>query len=266
MKPIFLIIASALFAVVSCNPIVIYGTGLNNDQSLAVNGTVDLHWYLLGNGQNQSPPATREVPMNPTVYVANVIPMNWAPATAHSKWVGPAKNLAGTFTANKVYTYYQNFSLYGVDPNTASLNLAVAAAETFQVKLNGNTIGSCIAGCSASFTNYVVNTGFVPGVNQLTIMVADISGGPTGLQVAVTGTASPRSPRDMCAAGSILDFGLYGRGYYCLDDHTFVECWGFGVNLQFAVNLCPTGTRCRCQPGSECSNGNTVSPCGPFLI
>jgi len=234
-----------------CDPIPIFGTGLKNDGTLAAFGSVDLHWTFTLNQFN---------PGQTSAFVGNPRPASWAPNTAHSQWIGPATDLTGEFGALNVFVYQTLFSLFGLDPATAQLTLTVEADDVFEVFLNGFSVGSCSPLCYTAPTTLIITSHFVAGQNNLTIRVVNNPAGPTGLQVAATGTATQDIGRVICQNANANDWG-FGQGYYCLPGNQFLQCWGDLPNRRFASQPCALGTNCACFLGIECSNHGTESPC-----
>jgi len=50
-------------------------------------------------------------------------------------------------------------------------------------------------------------------------------------------------------------------GYYCVNPNKFYMCLEEPFKSQSSTQNCPVGTACQCSTLSECSNGNTRSPC-----
>lgn len=149
-------------------------------------------------------------------------PAAGAPA---SGWIAPTANV-NTTHPDGYYTYRTTFDLTGFDPATARVTGFVAADNAVQVFLNttpgppappagrgapGVTTAfappgpdpavSVYAPLGYTFTagnfanqSFTLTGGFVPGQNTLTFVVyneVQATGNPTGLRVALSGTADP---------------------------------------------------------------------------
>ena len=167
----------------------LFNTGVDNSGTPLPSGAVDPHW-VLSTGPSGVPAAI----------TGNPIPPNWIPNTATSRWVTPFTNgTAGT--GGGIYTYDLTFDLTGLDPTTATISGDWSSDNTSNVLLNGSSIASHAGGGSAflSFDSFSASSGFLPGINTLTIQVNNFSG-PSGAHVTeLRGDALP-IPEPACAA------------------------------------------------------------------
>jgi uncharacterized repeat protein (TIGR01451 family)/fimbrial isopeptide formation D2 family protein len=163
-------------------PLRLFSTGVADNGSLLSSGATDPHYVLL----NTSP-----VFPNAFVLSANQI-VGYVANSATSQWLGPdppgANGGQGGF-----YTYRTTFNL-DCDPSTAVISGQWSTDNEAEIFLNGSTTG-VTTGASAfgAFTPFVINSGFVSGVNTLDFRVRNrlSSQGartPTGLQVQMNGT------------------------------------------------------------------------------
>ena len=158
-----------------------FNTGVDNSGSPLGNNVVDPHWVLSAGPQG-----------TPTAITGDPRPPSWVANTATSRWVTPEVNgntgvLAGT------YVYDLTFNLTGFLPSTASISGMWASDNNSSVFLNGALIATHVGGGTAftAFDNFSTATGFLPGINTLTIQAVN-AGGPAGVHVtALVGDATP---------------------------------------------------------------------------
>jgi len=219
---------------------VIYGTGYTSSGSLAAPGSVDGNWKL--NGGN-----------------AYVVSGGYWLFTnqANSQWI----SVDGAFADFVPFTYSTTFDLTNYDPSSASLSFTNVAGDDLisSVTINGVSVGFTCSVCFNNAHSFSITSGFVSGLNTIEIVVEN-QGGPTGLQLAVSGTANPNTPDYICQNANPADW-TYGQGYYCLSSTQFVQCYGEFPNINAVSQTCAAGTSCQCTPGVECSDHGTLSPC-----
>jgi len=248
---IFLVLVIA--SLVKSDSIVIFGTGLNADGSQTSAGSADLHWTI-DSSPYSSTPSAAIVSGNDNGYAY--------PSHVNSQWIGTAEDLNQGFAVG-YFTFSTTFDLTGLNPASASLAGILAVDDYVNVYLNGVSTGSGCTGadCWDFGTAFAINSGFIAGVNTITFQVYN-TGGPFGLQVAISGTASPMTPAAFCASANPADWTPYGQGYYCWNGNAgFIQCWG-SAPVSSAYQNCATGTTCRCaNAGPECSNHGTETPC-----
>lgn len=161
----------------------VFNTGVNNSGGLLPNTTVDSHYSLIA----------APSPYN-TAYTGRgnemALGLPWLTEGPTSRWVNPSSWL-GEWMPTGTYTYRTTFSLSGLNPGTASLNLNIASDNTCNVFLNGVHAGitTPFAGFS-SFSAYNISSGFVNGLNTLDFEVFELGNTPSGLRVELTGTAA----------------------------------------------------------------------------
>jgi len=249
-----LLVVLFIIGLVHSDSIAIFGTGLNADGSLSVEGSSDLHWTLSSTPYSNTPASA--------IVSGNDHPYSY-PSHSNGQWIGSAADLSQSFAVG-YFTYTTTFDLTGLNPNTASLSGTLSVDDTSSIILNGvNTGSGCLgSGCWNYGTAFAINGGFIAGVNTLTFQTYN-TGGPAGLQVAISGTASPNTPDAFCANANQADWTPYGQGYYCWNGNAgFIQCWGAAPFIQSAYQPCAAGTTCRCaNAGPECSNHGTETPC-----
>lgn len=162
--------------------IAVFGTGLTSTGVAAADGAADPHYALVVNPDRTISGTTAYV------VLSNAYPFPvWVPNRPTAKWIAPTASQV-TGNANGNYTYRTTFSLQGFKPTTAALKGIVSADNAVTIVLNGNTIATGISTYSV-LTPFTINSGFVAGTNTLDFIVYN-GGGPTGLRVELSGTAS----------------------------------------------------------------------------
>ena len=197
---VFLISAPALFA----NEITIYGTGMGPGGALA-DGAVDTH-YTLSSPDPDFP--------GPAAFVTNqnALAAGWIADSATSKWISPSA-FGTDGHASVEYDYTTTFELTGLDASTAILQGMISADDGSAIFLNRDPVFP-LFGTYTSNTPFQINSGFVSGLNTLTFAVQNYGGGPTGLNVAISGTAAPTpepSSAALLGAGLAFAFTLFRR-------------------------------------------------------
>jgi len=183
----------------SASPITVFGTG--EDTS----GGRDLAYQIISDTTGEiTPPAQ--------AFVVTALGDNWTSAPG-ALWIGPAANqsnlLRNGCCTNTSDTYQSTFSLAGFIPSSAVLNFILAADDNVGITLNGTTVFTNPGTPEyLGTTSLSVTSGFVAGTNTLDFTVHNV-GGPTGLDVAVTGTATSAVPEPSTAIPLAL-CGLVG--------------------------------------------------------
>jgi hypothetical protein len=169
----------------------LYATGVNNDGTLAVDGSVDLHWTVVESASHALPGP------NAIIKATSQIPNTWASNQASSKWIGLQENITQQpieNLPNGLYEFQLQFSLTGLNAAQASIILQWTSNDaTKAVFLNGNSILPVKTSSTASkstwpeYTN-VITGGFLPGTNTLIIQI-NSTNTFVDLQAVVSGTA-----------------------------------------------------------------------------
>ncbi len=170
-------------------PIAVFATGVDNTGHVLAGGAVDPHYALVSSPAG----AGSAFVVNPGIPISPAGP--WVADNSTSQWIGPAANQANYSTLGP-FDYQTKFDLTGLDPATAALKGLWSSDNQAVIKLNGVTTG-ITTGSQAfgALSNFSITSGFIAGSNTLDFIVTNIPiiGGPnnpTGLDVAITGTAS----------------------------------------------------------------------------
>jgi hypothetical protein len=165
----------------------LFDTGVDAAGNTLPNGsTLDPHYTL-----TSVPGGTTNLAVHTSAGGYPVGP--WIGDDALSTWIGPNNDgqldgPAGT------YDYQTTFSLNGFDPATVSITGEWSADnQGLNIVINGIATGQTTSGGDSAyqhFTPFTITSGFVAGVNTIDFIVHN-DGGPTGLRVEATGTASP---------------------------------------------------------------------------
>jgi hypothetical protein len=161
----------------------IYGTGLNNDGTLAADSSIDLHWIL-----GSSADLTNTGPDAIVIDQGNSPVGPWIAAGPRSKWIAPRADQNGG-NAEGNYTYQTFFDLTGVDMCTFRLAGQFAVDNSLlDIVVNGVSQGVSGGGFT-SFTPFVVTNGFVAGPNTVDFIInnAPVTPNPTALRVDLDG-------------------------------------------------------------------------------
>ncbi len=186
------------------------------------NTGVDAFGTPLSNGASEIHYTLTSVPSGPTAVrvatSANGFPIPpWLGDDAASAWIGPNSDSSLDGPVGS-YDYRTTFSLSGFVPSSASISgFWSTDNEGVDILLNGVATGQSIPSAASytSFTPFDLTSGFVSGTNTLDFIVNN-DGGPTGLRVEVTGTATPLpipEPASIALVGTaLLGIGALRRG------------------------------------------------------
>lgn len=185
-----LILAIALTLTLQAQAAVaIYSTGFG---SLPYPGTPinpDLHWRLVASADPGVPTGTTFVwlggfPIGPTAWLADNL---------DSHWISPTPNAYASL-AGGTYTYQTTFDLTGVqDLTKVQLSGTIAADDNGTLSMNGVMIVSTDNPGYGQWKPFSITTGFLAGINTLTVNVTNYFG-PSGVRVLVTGTTVANNP------------------------------------------------------------------------
>lgn len=199
-----LIVTAALAAAIAAVPAgaavitSLYSTGVDSSGTATTGNGADLHWTLLG-GTAYTGGTNGVFPIGP-----------WVSDDATSRWITPTPS-AGDSNAVTTFFFSTTFDLTGFKAATASLGGSFAADDSATIYLNGVQIGAANQGGYSAKTAFSIGSGFVAGVNTLTFASLNSGAGPTGVNVAVTGTATA-VPEAATWAMMVMGFGLVGVG------------------------------------------------------
>ena len=136
--------------------------------------------------------------------------VGWINNTATSSWVSAD---ASTFAGGGPFTYHTTFDLTGLNPGTAVITGTLSADDQASIFLNGVDVFDGLPTGAAPWAQYepfTISTNFVNGINSLDIVVPNNinspDDGPTGVQLNLSGTASP-SPEPASLALFALGIG-----------------------------------------------------------
>jgi hypothetical protein len=176
-------------------PFTLYNTGVNGSGSVLPNGS-DSHFKV--NGSNAT-----------VISAANVASNSWVSNTDSSSWIGVYANGSGLTT---VYVYTTKFDLSGYNASTAVISMNFSVDDVYLgVYLNGVNQFTATGGTQWTFFQTgLISSGFVSGINNLTFIVNNSLGGPTGMQIMFTPEAcyigvGPQST-------SISPYGIFENG------------------------------------------------------
>jgi hypothetical protein len=154
----------------------VHNTGVDGSDALVLAGSPTAFWTLQSapGGASQAPGSAPFRYFN-GAYVAD---------TATSAWVSPsAGGFAGT---GGVYVYQLLVDLTGFDASTAVIAGQFATDNDGFIRLNGGSNAATTSfGGFGSFTNFLVNSGFLPGLNTVEVGVNN-GGDPTAFHVLFT--------------------------------------------------------------------------------
>ncbi|MBV8971596.1 MAG: PEP-CTERM sorting domain-containing protein [Sphingomonadaceae bacterium] len=175
----------------------LYSTGVDSAGVSTQGNGADLHWTLDNAAPAYTGGSNGTFPIGP-----------WVPDTASSRWITPTQN-AGDGNASTFFTYTTTFNVAAQGVGNAQFSGSFAADDQVTaIVLNGVTISA--PGGGYSFRTGFNSTGgtFVAGTNTLSFVTLNSGGGPTGLNVDLSGTAAV--PEAATWVLMIAGFGLVG--------------------------------------------------------
>jgi hypothetical protein len=198
MKKLFICLAFAAICSISASSVQAAFVFAVNNTGLGAVETEDSNWKYAFS-------ATEVSTTDPSLTFANSIvsnprPVNWVANSATSKWVSPTADQSFPGPGNPPGWYYfqTTFNLTGFDPSTASFNFRWATDNSATLFLNGVSTGFTRPDSAfSSFTSALtVNTGFVSGLNTLTLKVLNSgdSNSPTGARFEFLSTSAVPEP------------------------------------------------------------------------
>jgi hypothetical protein len=187
----------------------LYDTGVNDAGKALATGALDTH-YILSSGSPLTSGITKVVP-----YASDA----WLPPPSGSNWIAPQAHTVGLSSDPEgVYIYKLNFSLSGLNLNTASISGNWAADNSAELLLNGKSMAT-VGGFGSLESFLLTGPNFVNGINTLEFKVTNYSGdyywgNPSGLLVSgLHGTASavPLPPSVWLLGSSLIGLVVFRR-------------------------------------------------------
>lgn len=159
----------------------LFNTGVDSSGVLLAGGpgTPDPHWTVLGGG------SAKVAPNQPGFYLPQV----------SARFI----NTDGTSPQTTFFILQLQFDLTGYDHTTASFSGRFAADNCAVMQLNGNsaTSGGEIGPCGAltafgQYTGFSFSSGFLPGLNTISVQVTNIVDSPGAALVEFTSSSVER--------------------------------------------------------------------------
>lgn len=143
-------------------------------------GQVDTHWVL-----SQSPDPTWPGPAAYVVDTAQLAPQ-WVLAPSGTRWI--SLNHLGVTATGGTYIYKTFVTLPAA---SGSITGFIAADDGFTLKINGTTVLTVAATAWLVLHAFTISSGFVVGLNTITIEVTESPANNTGVLVQITSVTSP---------------------------------------------------------------------------
>lgn len=202
--------AAAAFALVGliaggtpalANTLTFFDTGVAANGSVLAAGSTDSHYTLLYSSDGGSYTATTTTPNGA-----------WAGDTSTAGWISPGASGNSSWNSG-YYIYETTLDLTGYNASTASLSGMIAGDDFYYIYLNrgGNAVFS--GSGFSSLTPFLVNSGFVSGINQVDFVVVN-QGSATGLMVdgaVLTADSQTPEPGTLMLLGTGVALGVFGR-------------------------------------------------------
>jgi PEP-CTERM motif-containing protein len=159
----------------SAATITLHNTGVNASDVVQSIGSVTSFWTLTAEpaGASEAIGSNPFRYFNGSYYVDNSV----------SGWVSPANG--GNAGVGGFYTYSFTFDLTGFNAATAVITGTYGTDNDGSILLNGNTIATTAFGAFGSATAFTMNSGFLSGLNTISVRV-DNGGDPTAFRVEFT--------------------------------------------------------------------------------
>lgn len=184
----FIFVVLASLQAVKADPIILYTTGVDNNGGKLAAGAVDSHYKLVTSGGTSD------------LFVTSIIPGSWAGNTASSQWITPNANGNAEYPAqNAQYTFRTTFTIgAGFDPGSAVITGSLYVDDRVQIRINGTVVTTLPTGNGSGYfpgtlSTFMINSGFIQGVNTIDFIVINTTPGntPIGLQVtSLSGTVN----------------------------------------------------------------------------
>ncbi len=210
----------------------LYNTGVDDDEIPLADNEVDPHYELIEPSLivGETIVATSEggFPIPP-----------WVPDSPISAWITPSEDTAGPGDFDVTvpsYIYRTRFDLTGVALDDLSIEGRWSTDNLgLDIVLNDNSLGIGNPAQFGGYTQFVMDTGFVNGINTLDFLVnnggnEDNPDGPTGLRVEFAGNGPPPPPPIPPHPDRIV--GLFNTG---VDDDNQVLVGGAIADPHYAI-------------------------------
>jgi hypothetical protein len=161
----------------------LFNSGVDDYGQVLAAGVADPHYVLTASANSTPPPPniSATVMANHSAWLAN---------NATSRWIGAVAS-GNTGVAGGRYLFQTSFDLTGMDMNSATVSLRVAADNRVtDVLLNGTSKGIAYVGFSAFSSTFTLSNGFSSAVNTLAFCATNEGAGPSGFRVETSGTAA----------------------------------------------------------------------------
>lgn len=179
------------------DPISFFNTGVDANGAVLAAGVADSHYALVYSADG-----------NGTTAVATTANAAWASDTSTAGWIGPGPD-GGTSWSSGYYAYETTIDLTGYDATTAVFSGVIAGDDVMSIYLNRGGSAMFSGSGFSSATPFLINSGFVSGVNQIDFVIYN-NYGPTGLLVddgRVTATAVTPEPGTWLLLGTGMALG-----------------------------------------------------------
>jgi hypothetical protein len=172
----------------------LFNTGVDDTRTVLLDGGIDPHYQIVVNPDSASPDATVH---NSTIFP--IVTGPWVANSSSSKWISPRFDTGaaagGAGTAGN-YTYRHTFSLDGLDPASVIVTGSWATDnEGLDILINGVSTGQRNTIQFPAYTSFVINSGFLAGLNTIDFQLNNAAVGFTGLRVEnIRGLATALPP------------------------------------------------------------------------
>jgi hypothetical protein len=174
-------------------PITLFNTGRNTDGTALADGLSDPHWSMwISFDPNFPGPDAIVVNSGSGIFGA------WMPNDSNSKWIGARYD---PFAVGNPSGGYAFRTFFNIPAGTTAANITGRwiSAPGSQIFLNLNYTGHAKPNHSyGSWSQFNINSGFVPGLNSLAVAVLNDFNWSVGVRVELSGTAT------VCATNQCL--------------------------------------------------------------